>query len=104
MTYLTYSRHLQLLEKDKLLLIVDDHSSGILVYLDSQKSIGAAVQQQPRKSLHRSKIGEACIFTFDEVRRTLAICETTKVGLPSPNFLVIIDLVSFLASTPHLHL
>lgn len=72
-------RHLQLLENEKLLLIVDDHHDGILVYLDSQQGIKTAVDRPPQKSLHRSKIGEACTFTFDEMRRTLAICETTKV-------------------------
>jgi len=89
--YLTCPRYLQLLENDKLLLIVDDHSGSILVYLDSQQGMNAAVQRPPRKHLHRSKIGETCIFTFDEVRRTLAICETTKVGPSHPKLLVIID-------------
>ena len=70
---------LQLLENDKLLLIVDDHNGGILVYLDSQQYINAAVSRPARKIFHRSKIGEACTFAFDEARRTLAICETTKV-------------------------
>ena len=74
-----YFRHIQLLENNKILLIVDDHNDGILVYLDSQQSMGTAVSKPPRKSLHRSKIGEACKFAFDEVRRTLAICETVKV-------------------------
>ena len=82
-TYLTCSRYLQLLENDKILLIVDDHSGGILVYLDSQQSINTAVQRSPRKNLHRSKIGEACIFAFDEARRTLGVCEITKVKCPS---------------------
>ena len=86
-TYLIYCRHLQLLENDKVLLVVDDHNGGILVYLNSVQSICAGA---PRKSLHRSKIGEACIFTFDEGRRSLAICETNKVILfllnPSNNY------------------
>ena len=93
MIYLTCYRHLQLLENDKILLIVDDHGGNILVYLDSQQGINTAVQRIPRKHLHRSKIGETCIFTFDEVRRTLAICETSKVG-SSSKFLAIIDLLS----------
>ena len=79
LAYLTYCRHLQLLENDKILLIVDDHNDGILVYLDSQQGISVAVSRPPRKTLHRSKIGKACIFSFDEGRRALAICETTKV-------------------------
>ena len=77
--YLTSSRHLQLLGNDKILLIVNDCNNNILVYLDSQQTIGAAVSRPPRKNLHRSKIGEACMFVFDEARRMLAICETTKV-------------------------
>ena len=93
MTYLIYSRHLQLLENDKVLLIVDDQSGGILVYLDSQQGINTAVQRPPRKILHRSKIGEACIFMFDEVRRTLAVCETTKVKYSCLMFLIIINLL-----------
>lgn len=102
--YLTCPRHLQLLENDKLLLIVDDRSGGILVYLDSQQSINTAVHRPPRKSLHRSKIGETCIFTFDEARRTLAICEAMKVASLSPKFLEMIDPSPFSASTTHLHL
>ena len=104
MTSLTCSRHLQLLENDKLLLIVDDHNGGILVYLDSQQNIHTAVQHPPRKSLHRSKIGEACVFAFDEARRTLAICETTKVESSPSKLLAIIDSLSLPASTTHLHL
>jgi len=96
-------RHLQLLENDKLLLIVDDHSGGMLVYLDSQQSINTAVSRPPRKNLHRSKIGEVCIFTFDESRQTLAVCETTKVISCSSRFLVIIDPPSPPASATHLH-
>ena len=89
--HLICSRHLQLLENDKLLLIVDDHGGNILVYLDSQQGMNAAVQRPPRKHLHRSKIGDTCIFTFDEVRRTLAVCETTKVEPSHPKALMIID-------------
>ena len=77
--HLTCSRHLQLLENDKLLLIVDDCSGNILIYLDSQQGMKAAVQQAPRKCLRQSKIGETCMFTFDEARRALAACEYTKV-------------------------
>ena len=53
--------------------------------------MNAAVQRPPRKSLPRSKIGENSVFTFDEVRRTLAICETTKVEPFHPRLLMIID-------------
>ena len=103
-TYLTYFRHLQLLENDKILLIVDDHSGNILVYLDSQQTISMAVSRPPRKNLHRSKIGEACIFTFDEARRTLGICETTKVENLLSKLLAIINPLSPVASTSHLHI
>ena len=102
--FLTCPRHLQLLENDKLLLIVDDHSSGVLVYLDSQQGISTAVQRPPRKHLHQSKIGETCIFAFDEARRTLAVCETAKVGGSSLKLLTIVDPLLCLASAPHLHL
>jgi hypothetical protein len=85
-----YFRHIQLLENNKILLIVDDHNDGILVYLAPQQSMHTAVSKPPRKSLHKSKIGEACKFAFDEVRRTLAICETVKVE-SSPMPLTIID-------------
>jgi len=101
---LTCFRHLQLLENDKLLLIVDDHNDGILVYLDSQQSISTAVHHSPRKNLHRSKIGEACLFTFDEGRRTLAVCETTKAGLSFQILLEITNPLSSLAPITHLHL
>jgi hypothetical protein len=104
MISLTCFRHLQLLENEKILLIVDDHSGGILVYLDSQQNIHTAVQHPPRKSLHRSKIGDDCIFAFDEARRTLAVCETGKVGSSSPKDLTTIDSSSLPASATHLHL
>ena len=101
---LTHSRHLQLLENDKLLLIVDDHTGSILVYLDSQQNMQSAVQQAPRKHLHQSKIGENCAFTFDEARRILAVCETTKVRSSHPKLLVIVDTLLFSAPALHLYL
>ena len=35
------------------------------------------------------------MFTFDEARRTLAVCETTKVEPPHPKFFIIIDFLLF---------
>ena len=102
--YLTPFRHLQLLENDKVLLIVDDNSGGILLYLDSQQSISAAVFRSPWKTLHRSKVGEACIFSYDEARRTLVVCETIKVKSSSWRAFVVTNYVSPLASTTHFHL
>ena len=95
-------RHLQLLENEKILLIVDDQSGNILVYLDSQQTIGHAVSRAPRKNLHQSKIGKACIFAFDEARRMLAICETTKVELDFSKVLASLNPIMHLASVAHL--
>jgi hypothetical protein len=72
--------HAQLLEKNKLLLVVDDRTGNFLVFLEELSAIeGAIIRQRHKKLLNRDKIGQDFVLAFDETRRMLAVCASTKV-------------------------
>lgn len=74
------SSHSQLLEKDKILLIVDDRRGDLAIYLESLAVIHGAVERhRPRKTLKRDKIGTDFLLAFDESKRMLSVCASTKV-------------------------
>jgi hypothetical protein len=68
----------QLLENKKLLLVLA-HRDKILVYLERLPELDAAIQRKPIKTLDRDNLGRGVLFAYDETKRTLAVCATTKV-------------------------
>lgn len=85
-------RHAQLLENEKLLLILDENcgTGSILVYLDSLAVIENAIMRGrdgARKVLHREKIDKNVLIAYDETKRMLSICASTKVGTMLPAFI-----------------
>ncbi|TFY78518.1 hypothetical protein EWM64_g5495 [Hericium alpestre] len=72
----------QLLENDKMLLILDDGSGKISVYLESLATLDGAIgRQKVKKTLHQEKIGRDFSFAFDETKRMLAVCSSSQLCL-----------------------
>ena len=69
----------QLLENDKLLLVLADRDN-FLVYLERLPAVDNAILRgKPIKIFHRDKLGRGVLFAFDETKRTLAVCAPTRV-------------------------
>ncbi|KAI0317532.1 hypothetical protein OF83DRAFT_1171919 [Amylostereum chailletii] len=69
----------QLLEHEKLLLVLQDGKNGrLLIHLDRLHTIASAIKKTPSKTLHIDKIGQDFVLAFDEIKRLLAICSSTK--------------------------
>jgi hypothetical protein len=78
--YLPNNRHGQLLEKDRLLLVVSDRDGKLFIFLDTLASMDGAIRRRKSiKVLHRDKIGEEFILTYEESKRILVLCASTKV-------------------------
>ncbi|KAA1477855.1 hypothetical protein DENSPDRAFT_933970 [Dentipellis sp. KUC8613] len=76
--------HVQLLESDRLLLILvtEDGTGEVEIYLESSATVsGAIANRRYKKMFHVSKIGEDPLFAFDESKRILAVCGSIKLKL-----------------------
>ncbi|KAH7903309.1 hypothetical protein BJ138DRAFT_1195037 [Hygrophoropsis aurantiaca] len=73
--------HAQLLEGDKMLLIVADSAGNLLIYLERLSAIENAIERGRNKIFHRNKIGQGLILAFDESKGMLAVCASTKVNI-----------------------
>jgi hypothetical protein len=70
----------KLLENEKFLLILADQGNHA-IYLESLMEMDSAIQRaRVVKTLMRDKIGEDVLFAYDEAKRTLVICASTKVS------------------------
>ena len=75
-------RYAHLLEGSRILLcLVDSNPEGkVMILLDRLSHIDAAIQSRSyAKFFHKDKIGEACLFSFDESKRLLAVYTSLKV-------------------------
>ena len=69
----------QLLENEKILLVLLDRDR-VAIYLDRLPTINAAIRRDRHiKSLSREKLGDDVLFAFDEGKRSLAVCASSKV-------------------------
>ena len=69
----------QFLENERLLLVLA-YQDKFLVYLERLPALDMAIQRgRPIKSLSHDKLGQGVLFSFDESKRTLAVCASTKV-------------------------
>jgi len=83
----------QLLENEKLLLVLANRDK-FLVYLERLPVLDMAIQRgKPIKSLNRDKLGRGVLFAFDETKRTLAVCASTKVLHHCQRFYDVADLM-----------
>ena len=69
----------QILETKRLLLILRDRDR-VSIYLERLPEMDIAIQQgRSVKCLNREKLGEGPLFAFDEIKRALVVCSSTKV-------------------------
>ncbi|KAI0246219.1 hypothetical protein BJV78DRAFT_1286673 [Lactifluus subvellereus] len=71
----------QLLENERLLLILVDRDK-VAIYLERLPVMSMAIQRdRPIKSLNRERLGQDVLFAFDETKRALAVCASIKLQL-----------------------
>ncbi|KAF8548217.1 hypothetical protein OG21DRAFT_1449416 [Imleria badia] len=71
----------QLLEAEKLLLVVTDRAGNLFVYLDDLAAIAGAIDRTRGKSLNREKIGQDFLLAYDESKKMLAVVSSDKLQL-----------------------
>ncbi|KAI6095859.1 hypothetical protein F5141DRAFT_1012708, partial [Pisolithus sp. B1] len=71
----------QMLQGEKLLLIVIDRIGNLMVYLEHLTTIDAAIARGRGKKLNREKIGQDFVLAFDESKRMLSIVSSDKLLL-----------------------
>ncbi len=74
---------MHLLASGKCLLIVDDNRPGgnLNIYLEQLSVLDNAIKQnRPKKLLHKDKLGENFVIAFDEIKRMLLLCASSKVS------------------------
>ncbi|KAL4072312.1 hypothetical protein J3A83DRAFT_4188311 [Scleroderma citrinum] len=71
----------QLLQGEKLLLVVMNPSGDLFVILDRLPAIDGAIKRSLYKQLRRDKIGREFILVFDELRKMLVVVSSDKLVL-----------------------
>ncbi|KAF8552259.1 hypothetical protein OG21DRAFT_1416462 [Imleria badia] len=71
----------QLLDGEKLLLVVADHAGNLSVYLDRLEGIDGAIARGRGKPLNREKIGREFLLAYDESKKMLAVVSSNKLLL-----------------------
>ncbi|KAL1748220.1 hypothetical protein HDZ31DRAFT_71777 [Schizophyllum fasciatum] len=75
-------RHVQLLSRDRCLLIVDNGCNKFHIYLEDLRALsGATEHERYLKTLHQGKLGSGIVFAFDEVTRLLSLCACQRMLL-----------------------
>ncbi|KAA1477854.1 hypothetical protein DENSPDRAFT_625472 [Dentipellis sp. KUC8613] len=77
-------RHVQFLENNRVLviLITRDGMGEVEIYLEDPASINSAISKgKAKKKFHTEKIGDGILFAFDESKRNLAVCGSSKLQL-----------------------
>ncbi|KAF8124364.1 hypothetical protein EV363DRAFT_1227517 [Boletus edulis] len=73
--------HSQLLEGDKLFLVLIDRNANLLLHLDHLNNIENSIGRERGKMLHRDKIGDEFLLAFDESQAMLALISCDKLQL-----------------------
>ena len=69
----------RLLENEKFLIVLSNRDA-FFVFLERLPVLDMAIQHgKSIKSLNRDKLGQDVLFSFDESKRVLAVCASTKV-------------------------
>lgn len=79
-------RHSQLLQGDRLLLVLIDRNTNLHLHLDRLNDIENSIGRGHGKILHRNKIGDEILLAFDESQAMLALISCDKVrNMRDPN-------------------
>ncbi|KIJ07204.1 hypothetical protein PAXINDRAFT_19596 [Paxillus involutus ATCC 200175] len=71
----------QLLEGEKLLLVVADRNGNLIVYLEGLAGVDGAIQRGRGKALNREKIGQDFLLAYDESKRMLGVVSSDRLLL-----------------------
>ncbi|KIK75506.1 hypothetical protein PAXRUDRAFT_172638, partial [Paxillus rubicundulus Ve08.2h10] len=71
----------QLLEGEKLLLVVADRNGNLTVYLEGLAGVDGAIQRGRGKALNRDKIGQDFLLAYDESKRMLGVVSSDRLLL-----------------------
>ncbi|KAI0295672.1 hypothetical protein B0F90DRAFT_1820352 [Multifurca ochricompacta] len=78
----TLVKYAHLLEGDRILLGLINSQGNVLIYIESLARVDNVIQSQSFTRLfHKDKIGETGIIAFDESKRMLAFCASTRMQL-----------------------
>ncbi|KAH9005522.1 hypothetical protein EDB86DRAFT_3240052 [Lactarius hatsudake] len=78
----TTVKYVHLLEGSRILVGLIDPHGNIEIYVESLSRIDAAIQRRSfAMLLHRERIGETCLFAFDESKRILAVYSSARMQL-----------------------
>jgi hypothetical protein len=73
-------RYAHLLEGDRILLCLVDSQGNVVILLDRLNRIDVAIQSRSyAKFFHQDKIGQTCLFAYDESKRMLAVYASARV-------------------------
>lgn len=93
--------HSQLLEGDRLLLVLIDRNTNLHLHLERLNNIENSIGRMRGKMLHRDKIGDEFLLAFDESQAMLAVISCDKLQL---NVFVHDESRGFTASTNTINL
>ncbi|KAF9232513.1 hypothetical protein BU15DRAFT_67382 [Melanogaster broomeanus] len=71
----------QLLDSEKILLVVADRVGNLTVYLEGLAGMDGAIHHGRGKALNREKIGQDFILAYDESKRILGVVSSDKLLL-----------------------
>ncbi|TFY70647.1 hypothetical protein EVG20_g2357 [Dentipellis fragilis] len=77
-------RYVQLLENNRVLVILITRNGlgEVEIYLEDPAFINSAISKgKAKKKFHTEKIGDGILFAFDESKRNLAVCGSSKLQL-----------------------
>ena len=73
-------RYAHLLEGDRILVGLVDAQGNVIIFLDKLSRIDTAIKNKSHaKFFHQDKIGQTCLFAFDESKRMLAVYASARV-------------------------
>jgi len=74
----------QLLENENLCLVVTDRDGTVLIFVQALAGMASAIERGKFcKKIHRDRIGQDFILCYDECKRMLVLCSSTKAGVIS---------------------
>jgi hypothetical protein len=91
----------QLLEGEKLLLVVADRAGNLSVYLDRLEGMDGTIVRCRGKPLNREKIGQEFLLAYDESKKMLAVVSSDKVLVRLRSASLLLISPAFTAPTAH---
>lgn len=74
-------RRAQLLEGEKLLLVIASCAGDLKVYLEDLADMDGAIARGRAKLLNREKVGQEFLLAYDESKKQLAVVSSDKVRI-----------------------